>query len=140
MIYINQVNKTDCRLATVLHNYGSKISLATLRKFTKTTTDGTAALGIVKAAEKLKMDVEAYQADASLFDSKDVIYPFIAHLIKKTVAHFTIVLFLKVPKNIFLLLILIYKLNVFLQYFNWNWCRWANWSANFFMKRSGYGI
>lgn len=24
------------------------------------------------------MDVEAYQADASLFDSKNVIYPFIA--------------------------------------------------------------
>ncbi|MEY8614796.1 cysteine peptidase family C39 domain-containing protein [Limosilactobacillus reuteri] len=63
------------------------MSLVTLRKFTKTTTDGTTALGIVKAAEKLKMDVEAYQADASLFDSKDVIYPFIAHLMKKTTSH-----------------------------------------------------
>ncbi|WP_324255353.1 cysteine peptidase family C39 domain-containing protein [Limosilactobacillus reuteri] len=84
---MNQVNKTDCRLATVLHNYGSKISLATLRKFTKTTTDGTTALRIVKAAEKLKMNVEAYQADASLFDSKDVIYPFIAHLMKNITSH-----------------------------------------------------
>ena len=79
--YINQVDEADCgvaALAMILHNYGSKISLATLRKFTKTTTDGTTALGIVNAAKKLKMDVEAYQADASLFDSKDVIYPFIA--------------------------------------------------------------
>lgn len=33
------------------------------------------------------MDVEAYQADASLFDSKDVIYPFIVHLMKKTTSH-----------------------------------------------------
>lgn len=33
------------------------------------------------------MNVEAYQADASLFDSKDVIYPFIAHLMKKTTSH-----------------------------------------------------
>ncbi|WP_353738510.1 cysteine peptidase family C39 domain-containing protein [Limosilactobacillus sp.] len=37
------------------------MSLVTLRKFTKTTTDGTTALGIVKAAEKLKMNVKAYQ-------------------------------------------------------------------------------
>ena len=37
--YINQVDEADCgvaALAMILHNYGSKISLATLRKFTKT--------------------------------------------------------------------------------------------------------
>lgn len=33
------------------------------------------------------MNVEAYQADASLFDSKDVIYPFIAHLMKNITSH-----------------------------------------------------
>ena len=104
--YINQVDEADCgvaALAMILHNYGSKISLATLRKFTKTTTDGTTALGIVKAAEKLKMDVEAYQADASLFDSKDVIYPFIAHLIKKDsgLLHYCVV-FKSSKKHIFI--------------------------------------
>ena len=104
--YINQVDEADCgvaALAMILHNYGSKISLATLRKFTKTTTDGTTALGIVKAAKKLKMDVEAYQADASLFDSKDVIYPFIAHLIKKDsgLLHYCVV-FKSSKKHIFI--------------------------------------
>ncbi len=105
--YINQVDEADCgvaALAMILHNYGSKISLATLRKFTKTTTDGTTALGIVKAAEKLKMDVEAYQADTSLFDSKDVIYPFIAHLIKKDsgLLHYCVV-FKSSKKHIFII-------------------------------------
>ncbi|MRG75770.1 hypothetical protein GIX79_08435 [Lactobacillus reuteri] len=72
--YINQVDEADCgvaALAMILHNYGSKISLATLRKFTKTTTDGTTALGIVKAAKKLKMDVEAALCPVKYTDQID---------------------------------------------------------------------
>lgn len=84
--YVSQVDEADCGVAAlsmILRNFGSKVSLATLRKATKTTTEGTTALGIVEAAKKYKLKVAAYKADSSLFSSKEASYPFIAHLIKK---------------------------------------------------------
>ncbi|WP_318630554.1 cysteine peptidase family C39 domain-containing protein [Limosilactobacillus reuteri] len=78
MIYINQVNKTDCRLAIVLHNYGSKISLATLRKFIKTTTDETTALEIDESTGGLGvLTEEKLIKNLMALSSKTII--FIAH-------------------------------------------------------------
>ncbi len=84
--YVSQVDEADCGVAAlsmILRKFGSKVSLATLRKATKTTTEGTTALGIVEAAKKYKLNVAAYQADINLFNSNEASYPFIAHLIKK---------------------------------------------------------
>lgn len=44
--------------------------------------EGTTALGIVKTAEKFNLEVQAIKADVSLFDIKDLQYPFIVHVIK----------------------------------------------------------
>lgn len=82
--YRAQVDSRDCgvaALAMVFGYYGSYYSLATLRELAKTTQEGTTAFGLVKVAEAEGFDTRALRADMSLFD-EDIIYPFIAHVIK----------------------------------------------------------
>ena len=43
----------------ILRNYRSQFSLAKLRNFTKTTNEGTTALGLKKAAEHFDLEVKA---------------------------------------------------------------------------------
>lgn len=84
-IYVPQIDETDCGaacLAMILKNYHSQVSIAHLRHIAKTNTEGTTALGLVKTAEKFNMDVQAVKADMSLFNMKDIQYPFIVHVIK----------------------------------------------------------
>lgn len=84
-IYVPQIDETDCGaacLAMILKNYHSRVSIAHLRHIAKTNTEGTTALGLVKTAEKFDMNVQAVQADMSLFDMSDIQYPFIVHVIK----------------------------------------------------------
>ncbi|MBZ5978892.1 peptide cleavage/export ABC transporter [Leuconostoc gelidum subsp. gelidum] len=83
--YIAQVDERDCgvaALAMVLTHYKTRLSLAKLRDLAKTDMEGTTALGIVKAANALDFETMPIQADLSLFDKKDLPYPFIAHVIK----------------------------------------------------------
>ena len=83
--YIPQVDERDCgvaALAMVLSNYKTRLSLAKLRDLAKTDMEGTTALGIVKAANALDFETMPIQADLSLFDQKNLPYPFIAHVIK----------------------------------------------------------
>ena len=79
--YINQVDEADCgvaALAMILHNYGSKISLATLRKFIKTTTDETTALEIDESTGGLGvLTEEKLIKNLMALSSKTII--FIAH-------------------------------------------------------------
>lgn len=82
--YRSQVDSRDCgvaALAMVFDHYGSYYSLATLRDLAKTTQEGTTAFGLVKVAEGEGFETRAIRADMSLFD-EDIIYPFIAHVIK----------------------------------------------------------
>lgn len=84
--YIPQVDERDCgvaALAMVLANYKTYLSLAQLREIAKTDMEGTTALGIVKAANSLNFDTRPIQADLTLFDTKDLPYPFIAHVNKE---------------------------------------------------------
>lgn len=94
--YIPQVDESDCgvaSLAMILKHYGSSVSLAYLRKIAKTTMEGTTALGIVKTAQELGLETQAVKADMSLFEMKDITYPFIAHVIKNgTLLHYYVVL------------------------------------------------
>ncbi|WP_334340861.1 peptide cleavage/export ABC transporter [Companilactobacillus sp. HBUAS56275] len=95
-IYIAQVDENDCgvaALAMILKNYGSKYSIARLRNIAKTNKEGTTALGLVKAAQKLHFETKAIQADMRLFEEKNIPYPFIAHVIKdKAIEHYYVVL------------------------------------------------
>ncbi|MDF8863322.1 cysteine peptidase family C39 domain-containing protein, partial [Escherichia coli] len=93
--YISQVDERDCgvaALAMVLTHYKTRLSLAKLRNLAKTDMEGTTALGIVKAANALDFETMPIQADLSLFDKKDLPYPFIAHVIKeKKYPHYYVV-------------------------------------------------
>lgn len=84
--YTYQVDERDCgcaALAMILKTYGTECSLASLRLLAGTTLEGTTALGIKKAAEHLNFNVQALQADPTLFDVKNISYPFIVHVIKE---------------------------------------------------------
>lgn len=83
--YIPQVDQRDCgvaALAMILSYYNTQMSLARLRDLAKTDMVGTTALGIVKAANSLGFETMPIQADLSLFDKKDLPFPFIAHVNK----------------------------------------------------------
>lgn len=83
--FVPQVDMMDCgvaALASISRYYGSDYSLAHLRELTKTTKEGTTALGLVQAAKKMGFETRAIQADMSLFEIKDISYPFIVHVAK----------------------------------------------------------
>ena len=83
--YIPQVDEADCGvacLAMILKHYHAQVSIAHLRHLAKTNMECTTALGLVKTAEQFKLEVQAIKADMSLFDIKDLQYPFIVHVIK----------------------------------------------------------
>lgn len=83
--YIPQIDESDCGvacLAMILKHYHSQVSIAHLRHMAKTNTEGTSALGLVKTAEQFNLEVQAIKADMTLFDIKDLQYPFIVHVIK----------------------------------------------------------
>lgn len=83
--YVPQVDTRDCGVAALsmlLRHHGTDLSLAKLRDLAKTTAEGTSALGLVEAAKKLNFETKAIQADQTLFDMKELPYPFIAHVLK----------------------------------------------------------
>lgn len=84
-ICIRQYDMTDCGaacLATISKTHGLKTSIAKIREIAGTDSDGTSALGIVKAAEKLGFDSKGFKVDNSIFDTQlDIPLPCIAHVI-----------------------------------------------------------
>ena len=93
--FIKQVDARDCgvaALASIARHYGSYYSLAELRQLAGTTIQGTTALGLVQAGKELGFEVRAIQADRQLFEMKELVYPFIAHVIKEgTYPHYYVV-------------------------------------------------
>ena len=93
--YRSQMDQKDCgvaSLAMVFSCFGSHYSLARLRELAKTTINGTTALGLVKAAETLGFEPQAIQADMTLFDSPNLIFPFVVHVLKdKEFFHYYVV-------------------------------------------------
>lgn len=84
--FVPQIDTRDCgvaALASIAKFYGSDFSLAHLRELAKTNKNGTTALGIIKAANKIGFQSKAIQANMGLFDLEDVPYPFIVHVNKK---------------------------------------------------------
>ena len=93
--YRSQMDQKDCgvaSLAMVFGYFGSYYSLARLRELAKTTINGTTALGLVKAAQTLGFEPQAIQADMTLFDSPNLIFPFVVHVLKdKDLFHYYVV-------------------------------------------------
>lgn len=92
--YVAQVDEADCgvaALAMILRNFDSVYPIAKLRDLARTTKQGTTALGLVKAAKHLGLDVTPIQADISLFDDPEITYPLIAHVIKDDLLHYCVV-------------------------------------------------
>lgn len=93
--YRSQMDQKDCgvaSLAMVFGCFGSHYSLAYLRELAKTTINGTTALGLVKTAETLGFETQAIQADMTLFDSPNLIFPFVVHVLKdKELFHYYVV-------------------------------------------------
>ena len=84
--FVPQIDARDCgvaALASIAKFYGSDFSLAHLRELAKTNKEGTTALGIVKAADEMGFETRPVQADKTLFDMRDVPYPFIVHVNKE---------------------------------------------------------
>lgn len=72
-IYIPQIDENDCgaaALAMVLKFYGSYYSNSFLRALERTDKCGTTALGIVEAAEKLKLKTTAIQSDFEYLEKR----------------------------------------------------------------------
>ena len=83
--FVPQMDSRDCgvaALASIAKYYGSDYSLAHLRELAKTNKEGTTAFGIVKAAKEMGFETKPIQADMTLFDMKDIPYPFIVHVTK----------------------------------------------------------
>lgn len=103
--FITQIDARDCgvaALASVARYYGSNYSLAHLRELAKTDKEGTTALGIVEAAKAIGFETQAVRADMSLFDEKDIPFPFIVHVNKEgKMQHYYVVY--KAKKNHFII-------------------------------------
>lgn len=85
-LYTAQVDERDCGVAAlnmVLKSYGSDYALAHLRQLAQTDSEGTTALGVVRAAEHLGFTTRAIKANLSLFTVPDLPYPFIVHVLKQ---------------------------------------------------------
>ncbi|CAI6328605.1 Lipid A export ATP-binding/permease protein MsbA [Bacillus subtilis] len=80
---VRQLDQKDCGaacLSTIAKHYGSKLSLAYIRDIAGTDTQGTSALGMVKAAEQLGFSAKAVRAEHTAFDQSFTL-PAIAHII-----------------------------------------------------------
>lgn len=89
-----QVDVTDCAaacLSTILLCYGKKVSISTIRKYAFTDQNGTNGIGLIEAAEKLKLSAKAYRVD----DPKEFIrkgsFPCIAHVIMRGFNHYVVI-------------------------------------------------
>lgn len=93
--FVPQVDNRDCgpaALASIAKHYGSYYSLVHLRELTKTDRQGTTALGIIEAAKNIGFETYSLDADMSLFNYDDLIYPFIVHVVKnKRLQHYYVV-------------------------------------------------
>ncbi|MDC0706646.1 MULTISPECIES: peptidase domain-containing ABC transporter [Priestia] len=80
---VKQHDITDCGvacIATIALQYDLDLSIAKIREYAGTDADGTSALGVVKAAEKLGFTAKAIKVTkATLFDKK-IMFPAIANV------------------------------------------------------------
>lgn len=88
MKIIKQHDRRDCGaacLAMILSHYGLKYPISKCRELTKTDKRGTNLYGIVDGAHQMGLDAEALSGSKedlfTCIDSKEIVFPFIAHTI-----------------------------------------------------------
>lgn len=97
-LYVQQLDEADCgaaALAMILRYYDSDFSLSVIKDYAQTDKNGTTALGLLKAAEKLNFSTRAIKTDMSFFNSSSSrqLTPFIAHINKNNgFLHYVVIL------------------------------------------------
>ncbi|MFV8314593.1 cysteine peptidase family C39 domain-containing protein [Aerococcus urinaeequi] len=83
--YIYQTDTYDCgaaALSTILHHYGTSLSLSKIRDLTHTKKWNN-CFRYCKRARSLNINADAYQADInSIKENDEKTFPFIAHVVK----------------------------------------------------------
>lgn len=91
---IKQHDSTDCGaacLATILKQYGLKISITKIREVAGTDKQGTNAVGMIKAAEQLGFSAKGVKGDQEAFFS-DFPLPAVAHVvIDDSLLHYVVI-------------------------------------------------
>lgn len=83
--YIKQQDQSDCGVAClkmILNYYDSDISFQKLREISGTNTQGTSAYGLKITLEKFDFKCDAIQSDNDIWETKNMKYPAIAHIIQ----------------------------------------------------------
>lgn len=94
LVCIKQQDYKDCGaacLATILKYYNAKIAISKIRQSAGTDLQGTNALGLIKAAEKLGFTAKGVKGDKEAFFS-DFPLPAIAHVvIDQSLLHYVVI-------------------------------------------------
>lgn len=92
---IKQHDYKDCGcacLATICKTYGLKYPISKIREVAGTDKDGTSALGVIKAAEKLKFSAKGVKANKPEDIFSEIPLPAIAHVvIDNTMLHYVVI-------------------------------------------------
>jgi ATP-binding cassette subfamily B protein len=92
--YIQQYDEKDCGptcLAMIAQYYGKRVSIPKLREMAKTDKLGTNLYGLIKAGEKIGIQLTGVEAE-SVDDLKEAEFPMIAHIINQQgYDHFVII-------------------------------------------------
>lgn len=92
---IKQHDFKDCGcacLATICKTYGLKYPISKIREVAGTDREGTSALGIVQASEKLGLSAKAVKANKPEDIFSEIPLPAIAHvIINKTMQHYVVI-------------------------------------------------
>jgi ABC-type bacteriocin/lantibiotic exporter with double-glycine peptidase domain len=91
-VHIQQHDQSDCGvacLASILKYYGGEAPLERIREWSGTSASGTTLLGLLQAAQKLKLDAEGFEAEVKHL--RELENPAILHVIKnQELPHFII--------------------------------------------------
>ncbi|WP_195972672.1 peptidase domain-containing ABC transporter [Clostridium thermobutyricum] len=92
---IKQHDYKDCGcacLATICKTYGLKYPISKIREIAGTDKEGTSALGIVQASEKLGLSAKAVKANKPEDIFSEIPLPAVAHVvINKTMQHYVVI-------------------------------------------------
>lgn len=93
--YIQQQDEKDCGvacMAMILKYYKTEIPIHKLRELSGTDLEGTTAFGLKSTLEKLDFDCLAIQADSSIWQEKELLFPAIAHIVvDNSYTHYVVV-------------------------------------------------
>ena len=91
---VTQIDVTDCAaacLSTICKYYKKIVSITTIRKYANTDKNGTNGIGLIKAANKLGFNCDAYSIEEKKIEDNVIENPFIAHVNMHGLNHYVVV-------------------------------------------------